>query len=71
MATHSSVLAGEFHGQRSLMGYSPWGHEEWNTIERYFHISSQYIKLTDSFFLRKMENIYSVRSSKKNVSFDT
>ena len=23
-ATHSSILAGEFHGQRSLMGYSPW-----------------------------------------------
>ena len=24
MATHSSIL-GEFHGQRSLAGYSPWG----------------------------------------------
>ena len=24
MATHSSILAGEFHGQRSLAGYSPW-----------------------------------------------
>ena len=24
MATHSSVLAGESHGQRSLTGYSPW-----------------------------------------------
>ena len=23
MATHSSILAGEFHGQRSLEGYSP------------------------------------------------
>ena len=23
-ATHSSVLAWEIHGQRSLMGYSPW-----------------------------------------------
>ena len=28
MATHSSILAGEFHGQRSLAGYSPWGHKE-------------------------------------------
>ena len=27
MATHSSILSGEFHGQRSLMGYSPWGHK--------------------------------------------
>ena len=25
MATHSSVLAGRFHGQRSLEGYRPWG----------------------------------------------
>ena len=25
-ATHLSVLAWEFHGQRSLAGYSPWGH---------------------------------------------
>ena len=27
MATHSSIL-GEFHGQRSLAGYNPWGHKE-------------------------------------------
>ena len=26
-------LAGEFHGQRSLMGYSPWGHKESDTTE--------------------------------------
>ena len=25
MATHSSILAGDSHGQRSLGGYSPWG----------------------------------------------
>ena len=25
MATHSSILAGESHGQRSLAGYSPFG----------------------------------------------
>ena len=28
MATHSSILPGESHGQRSLAGYSPWGHTE-------------------------------------------
>ena len=30
MATHSIYLPGEFHGQRSLAGHSPWfrvGHE--------------------------------------------
>ena len=25
MAAHSSILAGEFHGQRSLVGYSQTG----------------------------------------------
>ena len=25
MATYSSILAWEIHGQRSLVGYSPWG----------------------------------------------
>src|SRR5574337_824121 len=28
MATHSSILPGESHGQRRLEGYSPWGHKE-------------------------------------------
>ena len=28
MATHSSILAWRIHGQRSLAGYSPWGHKE-------------------------------------------
>ena len=27
-------LLGEFHGQRSLEGYSPWGHKESDTTER-------------------------------------
>ena len=27
MATHSSILAQRIHGQRSLAGYSPWGHK--------------------------------------------
>ena len=31
MATH---LPGELHGQRSLAGYSPWGHKESDTTER-------------------------------------
>ena len=25
-------LSGEFHGQRSLVGYSPWGHKKSDTI---------------------------------------
>ena len=32
MAIH--FLPGEFHGQRSLAGYNPWGHKESDTAER-------------------------------------
>ena len=33
MATHSSILAGESHGQSSLVGYSPWSCKESGTTE--------------------------------------
>ena len=36
MATNSTPVfwPGEFHGQRSLAGYSPWSHKELDTTER-------------------------------------
>ena len=34
MEAHSRILPGEFHGQKSLVGYSPWGHKESETTER-------------------------------------
>ena len=34
MATYSSILTGESHGQRSLEGCSPWGHKESDTTEQ-------------------------------------
>ena len=37
MGTHSSILAGEFHGQRSLVGCSPWGCKELDTAEQLTH----------------------------------
>ena len=38
MAPHSSTLAWKIHGQRSLVGSSPWGRKESDTTERlYFH----------------------------------
>ena len=38
VATHSSILPGESHGWRSLVGYSPQCHKESDTTERlYFH----------------------------------
>ena len=37
------LLPGEFHGQRSLVGYSPWGHKEvrqnWVTISLSLHFT--------------------------------
>ena len=40
MATHSSILAGESHGQRSLAG--PWGHKLLDTTERLTLLTSPY-----------------------------
>ena len=38
------LLAGKSHGWRSLVGCSPWGHEESGTTERlHFHFSLSYI----------------------------
>ena len=35
MATHSHVfLPGESHGQRSLVGYSPWGHKSQTRLKQ-------------------------------------
>ena len=33
MATHCSILAWKSHGQRSLVGYSPWCRKELDTIK--------------------------------------
>ena len=33
MATYSTLLPGEFHGQRTLAGYSPWGSQRaWHDL---------------------------------------
>ena len=34
MATYSSIPAGNVHGQRSLAGFSPWGHKKSDMTER-------------------------------------
>ena len=55
MATHSSILAWKFHGQRSLVAYSPWGYTESDTIE-HTH-KSQYILVIKSSFCFLFFNI--------------
>ena len=37
IVTHSSILDGESHGQRSLEGYSPWSRKAADTIEHTQH----------------------------------
>ena len=39
MAPTPVFLPGEFHGQRSLVGYSPWGRKESDTTERLHFLS--------------------------------
>ena len=34
MAIHSNTIAWKIYGQRSLIGYSPWGHKESDTTEQ-------------------------------------
>ena len=46
MATHSSILAGESHGLKSLVGYSPWDRKESDMTERlrfHFHYGQRQI----------------------------
>ena len=35
MATHSDILAGEYHGQKSLVGYSPRGRKESDMTDKH------------------------------------
>ena len=35
------LLPGKSHGQRSLVGYSPWAHKKWDTTERFHFLLSQ------------------------------
>ena len=52
-------LPGEFHGQRILAGYNPWGHKELDMTERLTPSLSQFqlyftgLSLASSFFLNR------------------
>ena len=81
MQTHSSTLPGKFHGLRNLVGYSPWGRKESDTIKMVSyspwgckeldtteHLLS--LRSEDSFF--QQENIiidsYSLLAKQKSLS---
>ena len=44
MATHSVLLSGKSHGQRILVGYSPWSHKELDTAEQ-LHLGFLFLKI--------------------------
>ena len=51
MATTPIILPGEFHGQRSLVGYSPWDHKESDTIKQLTQLPNSEMKEVFNFFL--------------------
>ena len=51
MANHSGILAWEIHGQRSLVGYSPWGYKELDMTEQLsMYTHNDYYSYLDFFF---------------------
>ena len=74
MATHSGILAWKFHGQRSLVVYSPWGCKESDTTEHgtvtvytYETVSPVALKI-ETCFLKLLLNSLTIKV--KNVMFD-
>ena len=41
-------LTGEFHGQRSLVGYRPWGHKESDVTEATWHTHGKIYRCPDT-----------------------
>ena len=63
------LLPGKSHGQRSLVGYSPWGHKESDTTEGlYFHWVRFYTKilsnLLNNLIVLIMNRSWSLREAK-------
>ena len=50
MAAQSSILAWKFNGQKSLVGYSPWGHKKLDTTERLSTAQHSTMIVTDVYF---------------------
>ena len=63
MATHSSTLPGKSHGQRSMMGYSPWGRKELDLLSMawqasfHFRLFNSYIKSLICFWLQNKAHV--------------
>ena len=44
MATTPVSLPEKFHGQRNLVGYSPWGHKESDSLSDWEHTHNLYMR---------------------------
>ena len=51
------LLPGKSHGQRRLVGYSPWGRKESDTTER-LHSFTEYLELLEGAQNRSIWDIY-------------
>ena len=58
MATYSSILPGEFHGQRSLVGYGPWGHKQLDMTEQLRTIPTERQRMSE--LIKKSNTNYMV-----------
>ena len=71
MATHSSILAWKkSHRQRSLVGYSPWGHKELDTTKRLSHHQQQLsVSSLRTLNIIPVDYIFLLKLSSENLSF--
>ena len=70
MATHSSILAREFHGQRSLASYSPQGPKESDMTEQHTHTQTQ-TRLPHRGLLRLIPTLIRIRCGLRTSENDT
>ena len=59
-------LPGEPHGQRSLVGYSPWGHKESDTTEQLSRCTLQMRNLSH----RRLWSLFSFTASKEGARLE-
>ena len=66
MAIHSSTIAWKSHGQKSLVGYSPWGRKESDTTER-LHFPFKILRLKTLGFPGSTKKQTNKQTNKKNL----
>ena len=58
------LLPGKCHGQRSLAGYSPWGHKQSDTTEEDINMYYVYLYITHTLEVCNQNLFYKVAKSK-------